>query len=125
MAKPNTYVLLKNAEKEILRLRYDIEFMKGFTLRQCLDMTMIALNEEFNFGPERNKRFESVFWQTFLEYAEMCVEDGQDDKEIAYTKGKLDRRLRIACGEDYPEFDDRYAEKNLYRRCQLETKEEV
>lgn len=123
MSKPNTYVQLLNAQKEIKQLQYDIQFMKGFDLRQFLDMAMIALNEEFNFGPERNKRFESVFWQTFLEYAEMCVQDGRDDEEIAYTKGKLDRRLRIACGEDYPEFDVRYAEENLYRRNQLETKE--
>ena len=117
---PNNVIQLMSLKKEVAQLRHDIHLMKGFSIRQALDMAMIALSEEFQFGPERNQRFESAFWQTFLEYAEMCVEDGKDDEGIVYTKGKLDRRLRKAAGENYPEFDVRYAEENLYRRTQLE-----
>ena len=50
----------------------------------------------------------------------MCVSDGADDPEIVYTKEKLDKRLRLAAGEDYPPFDERYDETNLYRRKNLE-----
>lgn len=124
MPKPNTYVQLLNAKKENAQLRHDMEYMKGFSLRQALDMALIALNEEFNFGPDRNQRFEKAFWDTFVDYAKMCVEDGADDEEIVYTKAKLDRRLRLAAGEDYPEFDARYAEENLYLRSR-DLKEEV
>lgn len=116
MGKPNTYVQLLAAKKEIAQLRHDIEYMKGFSLRQALDMSLIALNEEFNFGPDRSQRFEKTFWDIFVDYAKMCVEDGKDDAEIVYTKEKLDRRLRIAAGDDYPDFDVRYAEENLYLR---------
>lgn len=120
MGAPNTYVQLMNAKKMIAQLQHDIEFMKGFSLRQALDMALIALNEEFNFGPERNQRFEAAFWDVFMDYARMCVSDGADDPEIVYTKEKLDKRLRLAAGEGYPAFDERYDEMNLYRRKKLE-----
>ena len=120
MGAPNTYVQLLNAKKAIAQLQHDIEFTKGFTLRQSLDMALIALNEEFNFGPERNQRFEASFWDVFVGYARMCASDGADDPEIVYTEEKLDKRLRLAAGEDYPPFDERYDEMNLYRRKKLE-----
>ena len=53
MAKPNTYVLLKNAQQQIRLLHAEVERMKGFTLQQSLDMALITLNTEFGFGPER------------------------------------------------------------------------
>lgn len=34
MGKPNTYVQLLNAQKQIVALRYEVERMKGFTLQQ-------------------------------------------------------------------------------------------
>ena len=43
MAKPNTYVQLKAAQKQIAELSYRQEMMKGFTLQQSLDMAQIAL----------------------------------------------------------------------------------
>lgn len=123
MPKPNTYVQLMNAKKEIAILLQRLEYMKGFSIRQALDMALIALNEEFNFGPERNQRFEAAFWDAFMDYARMCVADGEDDPDIVYTKEKLDKRLRLAAGEDYPAFDERYAEMNIYRRNQPDEKE--
>lgn len=73
MARPNTYVLLKQAEQQNQLLRQEVERMKGFTLQQSLDMALITLNTEFGFGPERCALFETAFRKTFLEYAEMCV----------------------------------------------------
>lgn len=115
MPKPNTYVQLLNAQKEIRQLKRDIEIMKGFTLQQAQDMAEISLNLEFNFGPVYNERFEKRFKQVFLDYAAMCVSDGKDDEEIVYTKEKVDRALRIARGDILP-FDERYALENLYFR---------
>lgn len=54
MPKPNTYVQLLNAQKEIRELRMKVELMKGFTLQQAQDMAEIALNLEFHFGPVSN-----------------------------------------------------------------------
>ena len=69
MGKPNTYVLLKNAQQQINLLHAEVERMKGFTLQQSLDMALITLNTEFGFGPERCAAFESAFRQTFMDYA--------------------------------------------------------
>lgn len=119
MAKPNTYVQLLNAKRQIAQLLADLERMKGFTLQQSLDMAQIALNREFGFGPKYNERFRKAFHDTFIEYARMCVEDDQDDHEIVYTREKVDRALRAAAGPDIPPFDERYAPENLYYRDRL------
>lgn len=118
MPKPNTYVQLLNAQKRIRQLEENIQIMKGFTLQQALDMAMIALHDEFQFGPKYEARFEDAFRRTFMEYAEMCVSDGADDPEIVYTKDKVDRALRAACGDIIP-FDERYAPENLYFQDKL------
>lgn len=116
MAKPNTYVQLKAAQKQIAEFSYRLEMMKGFTLQQSLDMAQIALHEKLGFGPERNAKFAAAFWETFLEYAALCVGDGADDPEIVYTKDVVDRMLREACGDDILPFDERYSLEHLYRR---------
>lgn len=116
MAKPNTYVQLKAAQKQIAELSYRLEMMKGFTLQQSLDMAQIALHEKLGFGPERNAKFAVAFWETFLEYAALCVGDGADDPEIVYTKDVVDRMFREACGDDILPFDERYSLEHLYRR---------
>ena len=123
MAKPSTYAQLLQAQQVIRQLQEAVERMKGFTLQQSLDMAMIALNLEFNFGPKYNERFEKKFLQVFLEYASMCVSDGEDDPEIEYTKAKVDKALTIARGEILP-FDERYALENLYFRSQLQKRRE-
>lgn len=119
MAKPNTYVQLLNAKRQIAQLLADLERMKGFTLQQSLDMAQIALNREFGFGPKYNERFRKAFHDTFIEYARMCTEDDLDDHEIVYTKEKVDRALRAAAGPDILPFDKRYADENLYYRDRL------
>ena len=116
MGKPNTYVQLLNAQKQIQQLRADIERMKGFTLQQSLDMALIALNRHFGFGPDRCAKFEAAMRDTFTEYAEMCMEDGKDDEHIVYTQEKVDRALRAACGDNILSFQERYALENIYLR---------
>ena len=116
MAKPNTYLQLLNAQKQIQQLRADIEHMKGFTLQQSLDMALITLNQHFGFGPDRCAKFEAAFRETFLDYAQMCVDDSKDDEQIVYTQEKVDRALRAACGVDILSFQERYAPENLYFR---------
>ena len=52
MAAPSTYVQLLNAQKAIKQLQLDLYVSKGFTIQQCMDIAMIALHEEFGFGPK-------------------------------------------------------------------------
>lgn len=115
MAAPSTYVQLLNAQKAIRQLQLDLYVSKGFTIQQCMDMAMIALHEEFGFGPKYQARFEDAFRRTFVAYSEMCLKDGADDETLSYTKEKVDRALKAACGEIIP-FEERYDEKRLYFR---------
>lgn len=116
MPKPNTYLQLRAAQQQIQQLQRDIWMSKGFTIQQRLDIAQIALYEEFGFGPVYQSRFGSAFRKAFVEYAELCLDDGKDDQDIVYTKGVLDRALRAACGDDILSFDERYAQGNLYFR---------
>jgi len=115
MGKPNTYVQLLNARREIEALKYEVELMKGVTLQQALDFAQIALNRVFQFGPKSNKRFEADFKDVFHEFMMLCVSDSMDDEEVAYYRGKVDRALAAACGEIKP-FDTRFDPANLYFR---------
>lgn len=116
MGKPNTYLQLRAAEQRIRQLEQEVWMSKGFTIQQCLDIAQIALHEEFGFGPAYQSRFGRAFRRAFVEYAELCLEDGADDEDIVYTKGVLDRALRSACGDEVPPFDERYAQDRLYFR---------
>lgn len=83
-------------------------FMRTFTIQQCVDMMMIAANEEYGLGPERLQRLEETFYEVFREYAKMTLDDAKDDKTIEYTKDKLDRKLRQICGEYFKPWEERY-----------------
>ena len=78
--------------------------------RQSLDALIVAINEEFGFGAERINRLIARYIETRKEIADMFL-DGRyknKDKEIAYAKAKLDKRLQSIMGPDYPEHDARY-----------------
>ena len=126
MPKPNTYIQLMQAKQDIVKLlqeidhlRHDGDIIKGFTVQQSLDMAIIALHNEFHFGPKMVRRFEDAFLETFKDYARMCISDSADDEEIVYTKEKVDQALRAACGDNIRPFDERYALENLYFRDKL------
>ena len=84
MPKPNTYVQLLQAQKAIKQLQHDNHVLKGFTVQQCLDVALIALHNEFHFGPKMTARFESAFLDTFMAYAQMCVDDRRRSGDRLY-----------------------------------------
>lgn len=83
-------------------------WLKMFTVQQCVDMMMIAANEEYGLGPERLSRLEDTFYSVFKEYAEMTIEDAKADKGIEYTKEKLDMKLKQILGDKFVPWEQRY-----------------
>lgn len=79
-----------------------------FNERQALDCMILTLNRDFGFGPERVGRFLDAYIATRRELAELTMEDHRQDKDFWYAKDKVDKALRSACGEDYPDWDERY-----------------
>ena len=104
MAKKPNHMLAKIEARH----EADMAWMKMFTVQQCVDMMMIAANEEYGLGPERLNRLEKTFYSVFKEYAEMTIKDAKDDKAIEYTKSKLDRKLEQICGEYFKPWEVRY-----------------
>ncbi len=93
-----------------LEARHEAEkaFLRTFTVQQCVDMMMIAANEEHGLGPERLNRLEKTFYAVFREYARMTLDDAKDDRSIEYTKDKLDRKLQQIMGEYFTPWEERY-----------------
>ena len=78
--------------------------------RQSLDALIVAINEEFGFGEERINRLISRYIEKRKEIADMFLDDRHknNDKELSYSKGKMEKRLQSIMGPDYPEHDVRY-----------------
>ena len=78
--------------------------------RQSLDALIVAINDEFGFGAERINRLIARYIETRKEIADMFMDDRykNKDKELAYSKAKMDKRLQSIMGPDYPEHDVRY-----------------
>lgn len=116
MPKPNTYVLLLQAKKALREAQAHLSYARAFSMQQTKDLTALALNRAFGFGPKRQAEFRKAFAEVAHEYADMCLSDAKDDRLIAYTREKMDRALREVCGEIQP-YEERYAPENiLYER---------
>ncbi len=122
MAKLNPMVQIATLKREIVRLegiiaqmKFDSDYLKGFTIQQSLDVAQITLGDEFGFGPDRQAKFEKAFKDTFVECCQICVDDGKSDDDLSYTKAVMDRKLKVCRGTVLP-FDERYAMERLYFR---------
>lgn len=77
--------------------------------QMCLDAAMIAANEVFNMGPTRCTEFANAFSDALNAIAKTTVDDAKSDKNLWYTKDKLDERMKKICGEHFVPWDQRYA----------------
>ena len=105
MAKQSGY-LQKLAAQQAVR----DEKTRRFTLQQCKDMMLLAAHEAFGLGEERLKRLSDAYDATFMQYAEMVLSDAAEDKQIWYSKGKVDQELRRVCGKYFVPWEERYGE---------------
>ena len=68
-----------------------------------LEVAIIAANKVLNLGPTRVLAFEKAFRETLQD-----VLDGKTDKQLWYTKAKLDERLKQIYGEHFQPWEVRY-----------------
>lgn len=90
------------------RHQAELRASRIFCVQQSKDIMLIAANRVFGFGPDRAKKLADAFDEVYREYATLCVTDAKDDKEIWYTKEKMDRALQEICGEHFEPWDERY-----------------
>lgn len=103
MSKQNAF--LAAVEAEVKRRTAGIT---NTSIQMALDAAIIAANEVFNMGESRCKAFTEAFSAALNDISDMTIEDGKIDKELWYSKGKLDQRLKQICGEHFIPWDERY-----------------
>ena len=104
MSKQSAF--MKAVQKEVnTRLRQSLK--SGMQLAE--DAAFIAANEVLGLGAGRAKEFGNAFVKYVNEIAEFVVADSKDDKDIAYSKEILDRRIKAIVGEEnFVPYDERY-----------------
>lgn len=85
---------------------------KDNLLRQFMDATLMAANDRYQTGPEDCMEFSSDILEYLREIADLINTDYQDDKELVYSKAKIDRRLEEICGDKFQPWEVRYDRKN-------------
>lgn len=103
MPKPSSFAIKQGIRRELAR-QSDI----AFAIQQAKDMMLIAAGDALGFGPERAKRLSDAFDKAFTDYATLTLDDAKSDKDIWYTKAKIDERLKQVCGEHFVPWEERY-----------------
>ena len=93
MPKPSAFMVRLQENQ-----RHNMHLQRLFTIQQCEDMALITLNEDFGFGESRAREFLARFRETFKAYADLCIADAKDDKDLAVTnEGSWDKPAKKYC----------------------------
>ncbi len=100
----------KNAFADKLRTQRKIwlDIQRRFTIQQCRDVMMITLHEHFGWGEKRCRRLQKAFREAMDDYILFALRDDMDDRNLNYTKGKMDEQLRRILKDETIRFEDRY-----------------
>ena len=85
-----------------------LEIRTRFTVQMSIDAALIAAAEVFGLGEKRAKQYMDKFAEVYNSMAKMALDDAKSDKEIAYTKAKVDERLKEICGQYFCPWEERY-----------------
>ena len=103
MPKPSAF-----ARQQAARIAIERRDASMFAIQQAKDMMLIAAGDALGFGPDRAKRLSDAFDKAFTDYATLTLDDAKADKDIWYTKAKIDERLKEICGEYFSPWEERY-----------------
>lgn len=102
MAKRNSFVDRLAREREA-----DIAVNRRMARTYMLDMVTIALGR-MGFRESRFRKFDEILDEACKDYGEMILEDVKVDKDLWYSKDKLDEELKRYVGGLFVPYDDRY-----------------
>lgn len=95
-------------ERVAAERKAELEIRTRFTVQMSVDAALIAAADVFGCGEKRAKQFMDRFASVYNDMARMAIEDARDDKEISYTKAKVDERLKEICGKHFCPWEERY-----------------
>lgn len=103
MANNKGYLAMQQAKKAA-----EIKMHRLFTMQWCADAAVLAAHEVFQRKGEKLVEFHNAFIKYANEIAEMTLTDAKDDKDIDYTKGKVDGLLKELLGDKFQPWEVRY-----------------
>ena len=105
MAKRNSFVDRLARDREA-----DIAVNRRLARTYMLDMVTIALGR-MGFREARFKKFDEALSAACEDYGKLMLDDAKDDKEMWYSKDKLDEELKRYVGGLFVPYDERYKVK--------------
>ena len=104
MPKQSAYLKRLQLDKTLA-----IERDRLFTMQWCADAAILAANEVFKRKGDKLVEFALAMQRYSQEIAGLTLEDAKDDKDIEYTKAKVDAALKdILPEERFQPWDERY-----------------
>ena len=88
--------------------RHELIYQRHFARQFVLDAAVLAAHDVFGAGEKRMYDFYASMHEWLQKISEMILEDAQDDKEIVYSKDKLDEALKPLLGQNFRPYDERY-----------------
>ena len=86
-----------------------IERDRLFTMQWCADAAILAAHEVFNRKGEKLAEFGDAMARYANEISRLTLDDAKDDKDIEYTKAKVDKALKAILPENvFQSWDERY-----------------
>ena len=104
MPKQSTYIRRLQIEKQAA-----IERDRLFTMQWCADAAALAANEVFHRKGDIIVDFILAMQKYSQEIANLTLDDAKADRNIEYTKAKVDEALKAILPEDiFQPWDERY-----------------
>lgn len=109
MGKPSHLLQKINTQNEA---KYASLFQKKIDMVMQLmqDAAFLAASDVFHMGPGRCEAFGIALIGYVNEIAKMMCDDQMCDKQYAYTREKVDQRMRQICGDKFETWEVRYGQ---------------
>lgn len=102
MAKKNSFIDRLARDREA-----DIAVARKHSRTYMLDMVTLALGR-LGWREARFRKFDEALTAVCEDYGKLILDDAKDDKEMWYSKDKLDEEMKSYVGGLFVPFDERY-----------------
>ena len=122
MARGQSAYLMKRGAAMMARAYARYQQQLDVCLQIGADAAVIAANRKLGLGRGRARQFMDEYKKAANDIAAMIDADGAEDKELVYSRAKIDEQLRQIVGdENFSPWEERYNEmegkSDVYRPC--------
>lgn len=111
MARGQSAYLMKRDAAMMARAYARYQQQLDVCLQIGADAAVIAANRKLGLGKGRARQFMDEYKKAVNDIAAMIDADGAEDKELVYSRAKIDEQLRQIVGdENFSPWEERYNE---------------